>query len=65
MVADAIPKVAQSGRLGHLLEDKIQDTYSHVAAEVEVRLLHALEDRWNKAVANSPDSPAWRSSASS
>jgi integrase len=64
MIADQIPEVAQSRRLGHLLEDKIQETYSHVAAEVEARLLRSLEDRWNKAVANSPDSPAWRSSAS-
>jgi integrase len=64
MIADQIPEVAQSRRLGHLLEDKIQETYSHVAVEVETRLLQALEDRWNKAVANSPDNPAWRTAAS-
>jgi integrase len=63
MIADQIPEVAQSRRLGHLLDDKIQETYSHVAAEVEARLLQALEDRWNKAVANSPDTPAWRAAA--
>jgi hypothetical protein len=63
MIADQIPEVAQSRRLGHLLEDKIQETYSHVAAEVETRLLQAVEDRWNKAVVNSPDNPRWRACA--
>jgi hypothetical protein len=37
-----------------------QETYSHVAAEVEHRLLEALNDRWDKAVADSPEQPAWR-----
>jgi integrase len=64
MIADQIPEIAQSRRLGHLLDDKIQETYSHIAAEVETRLLQALEDRWNKAVANSPNTPAWRVAAS-
>ena len=41
-------------------DDRIQETYSHVAAEVEHRLLEALNDRWDKAVADSPDQPAWR-----
>ena len=53
-------QVAQSRRLGHILGDRIQETYSHVAAEVEQRLLEALNDRWDKAVADNPDQPAWR-----
>jgi integrase len=61
MIADGVPEVAQSRRLGHILGDRIQETYSHVAAEVEHRLLDALNDRWDKAVADSPDQPAWRS----
>jgi integrase len=61
MIADGIPEVAQSRRLGHILADHIQETYSHVATEVEHRLLEALNDRWDKAVADSPDQPAWRS----
>jgi len=61
MIADGVPEVAQSLRLGHILGDRIQETYSHVAAEVEHRLLEALSDRWDKAVADSPDQPAWRS----
>jgi DNA-binding transcriptional ArsR family regulator len=52
--------VAQSRRLGHNLGDRIQETYSNVAAEVEHRLLEALNDRWDKAVADNPDQPAWR-----
>jgi integrase len=57
MIADAVPEVAQSRRLGHVLHDKIQETYSHVAAEVEQRLLDNLDERWLKAVANSAASP--------
>jgi Aldo/keto reductase family len=41
MIADVVPEVAQSRRLGHILGDRIQETYSHVAAEVETRLLNA------------------------
>ncbi len=60
MIADGVPEVAQSRRLGHILGDKIQETYSHVAAEVETRLLDALNERWLKAVADQPDEPPWR-----
>jgi hypothetical protein len=41
-------------------DDRIQETYSHVAAEVETRLREGLQDRWLKAVADSPLRPAWR-----
>jgi integrase len=41
MIADGVPEVAQARRLGHILGDRIQETYSHVAAEVEHRLLEA------------------------
>jgi integrase len=61
MIADGVPEVAQSRRLGHILGDRIQETYSHVAAEVEARLLAGLQDRWDNAVADSPAQPAWRS----
>lgn len=53
MIADGVPEIAQARRLGHVLHDKIQNTYSHVAPEVDWRLLAALEDRWDKATANS------------
>jgi integrase len=58
MIADAVPEVAQSRRLGHVLHNKIQETYSHVATEVEHRLLDGLNDRWEKATANSAKDPS-------
>ena len=60
MIADGVPEVAQARRLGHILGDRIQETYSHVAAEVDTRLLTGLQDRWDKAVADSPHQPPWR-----
>ncbi len=60
MIADNVAEIAQSQRLGHTLKDKIQQTYSHVAVEVEDRLLQGLQDRWDKAVSNATDSPDWR-----
>lgn len=66
MIADGIPEIAQALRLGHVLKDKIQQTYSHVAAEVDHRLLTALQDRWNKAIANTTHTGAdttWRDPA--
>jgi integrase len=60
MIADGVPEIAQARRLGHILDDKIQQTYSHVAVEVDTRLLEGLADRWSKAVADSPEAPDWR-----
>ncbi|KFU76906.1 hypothetical protein BB31_33765 [Amycolatopsis lurida NRRL 2430] len=37
MIADGIPEIAQARRLGHLLDNRIVETYSHVAREVERR----------------------------
>ena len=42
LIADGIPDIAQARRLGHRIPDKIQHIYSHVAPELEARLLHAL-----------------------
>ncbi|WP_034274322.1 tyrosine-type recombinase/integrase [Haloechinothrix halophila] len=65
MIADGIPEIAQSVRLGHVLKDKIQRTYSHVADEVEARLLDHLQARWEKAVANAATNhdTTWRAAA--
>jgi integrase len=66
MIADGIPEVAQSRRLGHKLPDKIQETYSHIADEVEQRLITALQTRWITALDNIPDTPldtTWRAAA--
>ncbi|MEV4028837.1 hypothetical protein AB0K14_38990 [Actinosynnema sp. NPDC050801] len=59
MIADTIPEIAQSLRLGHILKDPVQRTYSHVAPEVTSRLLQCLQDRWDKAVVEVGDS-SWR-----
>lgn len=56
MIADA----AQARPLGHVLPDKIADVYSYVAAEVEARLVSALQHPWDKAIANSLDHAPWR-----
>ena len=48
MIADQIPEVAQARRLGHRIPDKIQHVYSHVAPELETRLLDALQHRWTE-----------------
>ena len=58
MIADGVPEIAQSRRLGHVLHDKIQEAYSHVAEEVDYRLLIGLQDRWEKATANSTELPS-------
>jgi integrase len=66
MIADAMPEVAQSRRLGHKLPDKIQETYSHVATEVEQRLMTALHKRWTDAIAELGDQETdsgWRTAA--
>lgn len=52
MIADLVPEIAQAIRLGHTLQNKIQQTYSHVAAQVEERLLDGLQASWEKAVVN-------------
>jgi len=51
LIADGIPDVAQARRLGHRIPDKIQHIYSHVAPEVDTRLLDALQHRWTTALA--------------
>lgn len=60
MIADSVPEIAQARRLGHVLDDKIRQVYSHVATEVDQRLLAGLQHRWDKAAADSSDSPVWR-----
>ena len=49
MIADGIPEIAQARRLGHRLDNRIVEAYSHVAPEVERRLMRSLERRWHKA----------------
>ena len=62
MIDDGVPEIAQALRLGHVLQDKVQETYSHVATAVEQRLLQGLQARWEKAVADNTNPPehTWR-----
>jgi integrase len=55
LIADDLPEIAQARRLGRHLDNRVVETYSHVAPEVEHRLLHHLELRWHAAVAASTD----------
>lgn len=50
LIAGGAPEIAQARRLGHHLPDRAVETYSHVAREVETRLLADLQRRWRKAV---------------
>jgi integrase len=49
LIADGVPEIAQARRLGHHLDDRVVETYSHVAPEVEQRLIDGLEARWHAA----------------
>ncbi|WP_116046415.1 tyrosine-type recombinase/integrase [Amycolatopsis palatopharyngis] len=67
LIDDGVPEIAQALRLGHVLADKVQQTYSHVATAVEQRLLHGLQTRWNKALADNttpPENTTWRTTTS-
>ncbi|HEU5470654.1 MAG TPA: site-specific integrase [Actinophytocola sp.] len=49
LIADGIPEIAQARRLGHHLSNRLVEVYSHVAPEIETRLLQKLERRWKHA----------------
>ncbi len=60
LIADGIPDGAQARRLGHRIPDKIEHIYSHVAPEVETRLITALQHRWTTALHTlTHDNPTW------
>jgi integrase len=46
LIGNGDPETAQSRRLGHHLDDRVVETYSHVEEEVRARLLAGLEERW-------------------
>jgi integrase len=58
LIADLIPDIAQAKRLGHRIPDKIEHLYSHVAPEIETRLLDALQHRWTTAIQSLSDHAA-------
>jgi Phage integrase family len=49
LIASGAPEIAQARRLDHHLPNRVIETYSHVAPEVETRLLADLQRRWHKA----------------
>jgi hypothetical protein len=49
LVADGIPEIAQARRLGYHLANRLVETYSHVAPEIEHRLIRRLEHHWQRA----------------
>jgi hypothetical protein len=51
-VANPGVEIAQARRLGHHLPNRVTEVYSHVAPEVELRLLNDLQRRWHEADLN-------------
>jgi integrase len=47
LIDDGMPEIAQARRLGHHLPNRVVETYSHVAADLNQRLLDGLERRWH------------------
>jgi hypothetical protein len=54
LIVGGAPEIAQARRLGHHLDNRVIETYSHVAPEVEQRLLDDLERRWHTAAPPPP-----------
>ncbi|WIX93692.1 tyrosine-type recombinase/integrase [Amycolatopsis sp. DG1A-15b] len=54
LIAGGAPEIAQARRLGHHLDNRVVETYCHVAPEVEQRLLDDLERRWHTAAPPPP-----------
>jgi integrase len=52
LIASGAPEIAQARRLGHHLANRVTEVYSHVAPEVELRLLNDLQRRWHEADLN-------------
>ncbi|WP_157984843.1 site-specific integrase [Lentzea terrae] len=57
LIADGAPEIAQARRLGHHLPNRVTDVYSHVAPEVELRLLNDLQRRWHEGRPECPSAP--------
>jgi integrase len=46
LIAAGIPEVAQARRLGHRMDKRVAEVYSHVADELEAQLQAALKRAW-------------------
>ncbi|GAB2677100.1 tyrosine-type recombinase/integrase [Saccharopolyspora gloriosae] len=63
LIEDNIPEIAQSRRLGHVLDDDIREAYSHSGPVLERRLIDALQQRWTTTITTTPINylpSAWR-----
>lgn len=49
MIEDDVPEIVRSRRLGHHLDNRLVETYSHISGEMQRRLLDRLEQRWHTA----------------
>jgi integrase len=61
LIAAGIPEIAQARRLGHRMDARIVEVYSHVADEVEQQIQAALKNAWldaRHAIAAHPAPPA-------
>ncbi|KAA2262739.1 tyrosine-type recombinase/integrase [Solihabitans fulvus] len=60
LIAAGIPEIAQARRLGHRMDKRVAEVYSHVADEVETQLQTALKQAWLHArhtLADHPETP--------
>jgi integrase len=60
LIAAGIPEIAQARRLGHRMDKRIIEVYSHVADEVEAHTQATLKQAWLDArhtLANHPPPP--------
>jgi hypothetical protein len=60
LIAAGVPEVAQARRLGHRMDKRVVEVYSHVADEVEVQLQAALNRYGSTPAARSPNTPLRR-----
>lgn len=58
LIAAGVPEIAQALRLGHRMDERIVEVYSHVADEVEAHAQAALKQAWLDARHTLADNPA-------
>jgi hypothetical protein len=46
LIAAGIPEIGQARRLGHRMDRRVVEVYSHVADEVEAHIQTALKQSW-------------------
>ncbi|MEV0056196.1 tyrosine-type recombinase/integrase [Saccharopolyspora shandongensis] len=59
LIDAGVPEIAQARRLGHALDDDIQDIYSHVSQQVEQALINAALAENSSALVGGNERGAW------